>query len=988
MIITVDNFSYVSFEDGFTYNVIVKYNTDTKRFTNEYSSIGTNKMPYALFLTVEQRGYNEDQFLFSQCSGFNNINFTASLSFPYAIAIIDINSTICGFTQLPTPPPSGPPSGTCNLTLTAISQSQSAFNVNDGTVKATISQTVAGYVQVTIYKSATIIPIKSFVLGPALTEYTFNGLEPGSYRLTAIDINTLCTATPFDITVAAFAFNEHYYFEFCEERFAQRTVRISIKTKGYAGAPILIENASANVLNIAYKNSNQDKFEPIFGSNADISIVTKTEFQYSDLYLNEEKKHLCEIIIGGTLFWSGYLTADRVAESFKEPPYLIRLSALDGIKLLSDIDFDLSSGYLTPLEIIKYAVDKTQLSLPFKTMIDIVDFVNQSGNGIISGFNIEIYGLSIIVSSGTYKSNGTSLSAPADSFVISSLPSTQAVKYYYLYVGAGGFLSLSDIVLNGNVLVATFTQNEFGITVQKTPYYIDDTLMNHKLNVYRFIKNNGDFENCLNVLRFVCKQFTAKIKQDNGHWVIEDDGAKARGNLTEFVYDKNLKLISSGTANIFQDLSCSTNSNVLDGGVNTLIVGNKKSIVKWKLGYPAPIFGNSGFEFWVNNAGKLVPISWQYSTPLDWFERGSKYERIYDPTNGNLTTQEDGTYYFKMLGTFFNNIRIPKNYTLKLLSSTNIIVFSQEVIQLSFQAIVNNNNTTGLPIFLSIYLNLGNYRFVNFHDGAIVEPLWVLNPREIDYFSIFINNDDKKPAFGDATNVSIETLPTPSQGLFNIKISEPVLGTDFTVLYQNDRLSPRFVRVSLGLDNFQVKKTSPVTNARVLEETLITVQNVAKFSHVPEDFEVYFGDVESNLRTDGIRTLNNTPTTLWKRIGVDEADPINNIIAKELLSQYQRNTLIFEGDIIAENLSVRNIFNLPSYELYKFATLDFNYNVIKCAANVTLAEIYAKDSPNSGAIGGGSGGASGQVPDGNLVIGWNGLKILSDNNNNIFKVTT
>ncbi|MTV61759.1 hypothetical protein, partial [Streptococcus pneumoniae] len=69
-------------------------------------------------------------------------------------------------------------------------------------------------------------------------------------------------------------------------------------------------------------------------------------------------------------------------------------------------------------------------------------------------------------------------------------------------------------------------------------------------------------------------------------------------------------------------------------------------------------------------------------------------------------------------------------------------------------------------------------------------------------------------------------------------------------------------------------------------------------------------------------------TNIWNRLGVVEGEALNNIICKELLSQYQENTRIFEGDILGKEITVRNIFNLPLLDLFRFIPISFNYDMI------------------------------------------------------------
>jgi hypothetical protein len=979
MILTIDTFSFVD-NSGYNVTIIIQFDTDKKIFlTNQTSSGPQNSIFYVNEL---QRGKPQNQFISSSCIGFDNTLFYSSFNYPFAIFRQDINSASCGFVQTPIPPPPTPT--TCDLVVTATATPQTDYNVNNGTIVATISQSIASTIQVNLYKKSTIDVIKSVVLSPTLRTYTFIGLAPNDYYLTAFDSVNSCVAPSFNISVLGIFFNDHYFFNFCEKFFDKRDIQIKIKTKNYSGAAIDIKTAGANtnILRIDYPGSSQYKFESIIGSGCDTEFMTFTEFQYADLLIAEERTHLMEAYISGVLFWTGYLTSDRSIEPFKSVPYPVKISAFDGVKLLSDIDFNQFNSEMTFLQAIKFCLDKTQISLPFKSMIDFHEKLTDDFY-VISGFVTSAYGLSIQFTSGTYKFNGSILTIVGNTFTISALPSTEFKRTYYIYILVGGTISISPFVISNSILIAIINQYKDRIDIVQTPYITGDVLNDHKFQTNNFIKNDGTYTDCLTVLESIAKQFTAQIKQSNGYWVIENIGSKARGNTTETTYKNDLTFISQTLVNFSKDVSCDNiDGYVLGGGNLSLLPGDKKSIVKWNLGFPAPVINNGNFEQWIDDGGKLIPTFWQISKPYDYFNRGSKFDKIYDPTTGVLTTVENGTYFFNFKKDASNVSDSLKHFG--EIQSPSIIVFNQEVINLSFQAIFTNRTLPVFSVVVGLFLRIGNFICVNYLKGVILnEAIWITDDGVSNY-SIQLNCDETKfLPFGDQTNVNIVLPPAPAQGLFTVGINAKKSRT-FII----NVLRIGFTNSDLGFDNFKIVKTSPVTDAKILLETLITVNNKKRYSNVPKVFEVYFGDVESDLRTDGIRTVNGFKTLNWNRIGILELESINNIVAKELLSQYQDNFRIFEGEILGKAMNIRNIFNLPAYDLYKFVPLSFTLDVINCRASVKIAQIYAQDGSNSGAIGSGAGtGAGNQVPDGNFVIGWDDLSILSNNNNNIFKVS-
>jgi hypothetical protein len=992
MIITVDNFSYTS-NSGQFLTYIISYNTDNNTFSYLFTSNNPRRDDVD-FLTVAQRGKQDGQLIGSNCNGTTQYAFYASLRKPFATVIIERDSTDCGFVApLPPPPPTPPPPPpVCDLFISATSTQLTGLNRKDGTVSVELLTTNVGNAFIELIKGGTVVNGTVIDLSVSNT-FTFGGLTFGDYIIRAGLIDFDCEDV-FGITVLDAFFNEIYSFNFCEIAFDNRPIKISIKKLNYSGTSTVIKDASAEVISIKHETGSEYKFETILGSSCDVNLISESEFQFADLFISEEKEYLIEVFYNeNELFWTGYVTGDRAIEPFDGAPYVTTISALDGIKLLKDVDFDIVNSYTTFLEAIKYILDKTDLVLPFKTMVDFQDNTLNVDYKVLTGLECNVYGNNVVVNDGTGVVNGTLFNITGGTFAIDPLPSGVYDKTYYLLVSSTS-VYLSTTFDNRNfavLLVAIVNQSVNGIEVVKTRYYNGDVLNDHLFNTNVFQKENGDFTDCLTVLEFICRQFTCSAKQESGYWVIENIGAKARLNTTQYTYDNDLVLQSTDIANLSIDVDCSQNINdVLSGGDVSLITGDKQATVFWKLGFPAPVFKNFNFEDWFVVNGAEIPSKWQISQPYGWFNKSPKFDRIYDPTTGILTEVENGSYYFN----------IKKNNPLARIirdkiKSTSIVVFNREVINLTFQVIFTNRAVNASAYELNCTPRIGNYICVNKKDtGADLEPVWILDDGQSYYaFTVSLDNTKNIP-FGDESNVNITFPPCPVQGQLTIEIdvNRFIFINYFAFFGQSIVNVQGLGQVNLakgasvsdiGFDNFKVSKSNPVTNATIIDDATIIVLNDNKFSNTPEDFNVLMGDVDSDLRTDGIRTLNYLPTVLWSRVGVTENEALNNIVCKELLSQYQNNTRIFEGSILAKEQTVRNIFNLPLLDLFRFVPISFDYDMISCISSVKLVEVYDKDGNTSGSIGGGSGGGQNQQPDGYILASKN--LIFTDGNDNILK---
>lgn len=116
--------------------------------------------------------------------------------------------------------------------------------------------------------------------------------------------------------------------------------RIDIEEDGYGGA-INTMKLGGEPLKISYLTPSDDLLMGnIKGSICQMQVVSETAFQYVGLYATSDMAFRVSIYYGTTnLYWRGYLTADYT-EQYNDTPYIVTLTACDGLGLLKDIIFD------------------------------------------------------------------------------------------------------------------------------------------------------------------------------------------------------------------------------------------------------------------------------------------------------------------------------------------------------------------------------------------------------------------------------------------------------------------------------------------------------------------------------------------------------------------------------------------------------------------------------------------------------------------------
>lgn len=140
-----------------------------------------------------------------------------------------------------------------------------------------------------------------------------------------------------------------YYFTF----FADRDTRVvggasvecqcDILQLDYAGLSEQIQ-AQANPVQIRYQNTNENKMQPIRGSEATLNLIATEAFELQDLYTENEREFLVQIYRDGSIIWRGFIIPDGCQEQFMFTPYGIQVNAVDTLGLLKNLAYVQNDG--------------------------------------------------------------------------------------------------------------------------------------------------------------------------------------------------------------------------------------------------------------------------------------------------------------------------------------------------------------------------------------------------------------------------------------------------------------------------------------------------------------------------------------------------------------------------------------------------------------------------------------------------------------------
>ncbi|MBS9525909.1 hypothetical protein KI659_17950 [Litoribacter alkaliphilus] len=160
---------------------------------------------------------------------------------------------------------------------------------------------------------------------------------------------------------------------------------IDIQRKGYNGAVIELQKYGAQPLTLKWYGEGESKFSPFKPSEARITILSESNFQFFEFAEFQEKDYKVKIFKNGEPYWVGFLVPDHYREEFTSPPYEISLLAIDYLSTLEDIDFlDNEEGFIyynkTLLQIFLLVLEKIGLEIDFYDGLDLVHSIETFQN--------------------------------------------------------------------------------------------------------------------------------------------------------------------------------------------------------------------------------------------------------------------------------------------------------------------------------------------------------------------------------------------------------------------------------------------------------------------------------------------------------------------------------------------------------------------------------------------------------------------------------
>lgn len=162
------------------------------------------------------------------------------------------------------------------------------------------------------------------------------------------------------------ALAKRYTFGFYD-RF-NRHVICEIWHEGYSGLAEAIPVIGKPPVVINRGRPSNFIFDPIKGSSAEVLVHKSTILQYQDFFSSDFRNSRVDVYIDSVLFWRGWGLPDVYSESLSTKT--VALNFVDGLSLLSDINFELT-GEKTLFEIVTHILDQIGLGIGLKSGVSV-----------------------------------------------------------------------------------------------------------------------------------------------------------------------------------------------------------------------------------------------------------------------------------------------------------------------------------------------------------------------------------------------------------------------------------------------------------------------------------------------------------------------------------------------------------------------------------------------------------------------------------------
>lgn len=290
------------------------------------------------------------------CDGTTLVTFEFNRAYPYATRINNENHSSCAVGTV------------CDIAFTGPPElvRPTAGGGNDGSITVTATSSY-GPVRYAI-ENLTYAQMTN-------TTGVFSNLPAGNYDVFAKDTHG-CVVMVSTQLVSLNNYSVRWRLQYNDKNGS--STKVDILQLDYSGSITEVCGTDTPFV-LRKRGENKNLFDPIFSTECSVNLVSETNYQFLDLFTQNDREFLVRYYKDDVLKWSGFITPGLYTEQYwTDRNYYISANATDQLTLLNDIDFadnndDLFTGKLKIIKIIAMVLSKTDLLLPIHVACDIYE---------------------------------------------------------------------------------------------------------------------------------------------------------------------------------------------------------------------------------------------------------------------------------------------------------------------------------------------------------------------------------------------------------------------------------------------------------------------------------------------------------------------------------------------------------------------------------------------------------------------------------------
>jgi hypothetical protein len=179
--------------------------------------------------------------------------------------------------------------------------------------------------------------------------WAVTGLTAGVYTLKVrhATLTRMRASTTFKVlSIATYGTKWRIQFDKIKVPYTQTSEEytINISKKGYSGAVTEVVAGGDPAVLEHSPSDESDPFDPIIPSRLNLVIASQTNNIWLDILSADWDEYRVTLVRGVTTVWQGYFDLSSYQEDYRDPPFHVNITAMDGFAFMKDRDIESRTG--------------------------------------------------------------------------------------------------------------------------------------------------------------------------------------------------------------------------------------------------------------------------------------------------------------------------------------------------------------------------------------------------------------------------------------------------------------------------------------------------------------------------------------------------------------------------------------------------------------------------------------------------------------------